>query len=227
MDFDLIGRFVRCFAFFWVSLAFARPLRPVETTTSRAHTSSYFKEYHRIVEDAGPDLESLQRRTQAATLSRAAGGEAFPPPCPEPQRLLALVGPQEGAIIPFEPPQPEQDDPAGLDTHTAQALVVLRKAQRLAARRTTAQLHEGRSKFTSWSKQKQSELPPDITNDPLAALIPVPVGSFGGITIHRAVCVPSVDATIDAFERFALQKASGFRKKAGASLEDEAVHVGH
>ncbi len=153
----------------------------------------------------GPVLEKLQRRSQAAAVSRAAGGPAFPPAEP-PQAPQAFIQASEGAIIPFEqPPAAEQEDVAGLKTETAQQLALLRKSQRVARRQTADQVGTLRAGFLAWSDQKKKEWPrEDLEFDDSSTVAPVPVGNLGDLHVNRAVCVPSVDMAVETFQKLAL-----------------------
>ncbi len=184
---------------------FAAPPKPHKESEAKDEQSLTLKDYWALLAAGGPQLEKLQRRTRAAAVSRAAGGPAFAPQLPpEP---VALLGPEVGAIIPYDPPQPpEADDPAGLLTSTAQNLAVLRKSQRLLRKHEAARTASIRAEAASWSQQKQTDMPRPGLADPCAVIAPLPVGSIGDIHIDRIVCVPSVEATAQTFHDLAKKR---------------------
>jgi hypothetical protein len=167
----------------------------------------------------GEELEQLSKRARIGNLSREQGGGLAPR---MPSAPLALLGPESGAIIPYEPPPAVADeDPAGVQTEGAIQVYELRARIKTEARADRAQLHSDLEATSVWMAATRPThiargLVPgavDTAAAPAAGLFwPSPTANWGSVVIDNVRCTVGTDKMLTALQKHLVRKERGFAK---------------
>ncbi len=173
-------------------------------------------------------MERLTKKARLAAIAREAGGNAFPPQ--QAVALPALLDPNQGALVLYEPPEPPEvvdaaadaADPAGLRSETAVALVRLRAAQRLERHQRLEQRRQSEEQYKAWIKSEDNSSKvfrsmPSFKDESVLAtpwprlspIVPAPGPNF---TFERVVCAANVHGMMTSLKDNFVKSSRGFAK---------------